>query len=65
MNILVIDVGGTHVKVLATGLGSALIVDGIVERGGFRLWENAHTHGTADSSVNPLGKRRETKKTTT
>jgi polyphosphate glucokinase len=34
-------------------------------RGGFRLWENAHTHGTADSSVNPFGMRRETKKTTT
>jgi polyphosphate glucokinase len=34
-------------------------------RGGFRLWENPHTHGTADSSVNPFGKRRETEKTTT
>ena len=32
-------------------------------RGGFRLWEKAHTHGTADSSVNPIGKRRETKVT--
>ena len=32
-------------------------------RGGFRLWENAHTHGTANSSVDPLGKRRETKMT--
>jgi len=30
-------------------------------RGGFRLWENAPTHGTADSSVAPLGKRRQTK----
>lgn len=34
-------------------------------RGGFRLWENAHTHDTADSSVDPPGKRRETEKTTT
>ena len=33
-------------------------------RGGFRLWEKARTHGTADSSVNPIGKRREAKKTT-
>ena len=32
-------------------------------RGGFRLWENAHIHGTANSSVDPLGKRRETKMT--
>jgi polyphosphate glucokinase len=32
-------------------------------RGGFRLWENAHTH--AGSSGFPFGKRRETKKTTT
>ena len=31
-------------------------------RGGFRLWENAPTHGTADSSVAPLGKRRQTKR---
>ena len=30
-------------------------------RGGFRLWENGPTHGTADSSVAPLGKRRQTK----
>jgi polyphosphate glucokinase len=30
-------------------------------RGGFRLWENAPTHGTAGSSVAPLGKRRQTK----
>jgi polyphosphate glucokinase len=34
-------------------------------RGGFRLWEKAHTHSTGDSSVDPFGKRRETKKTTT
>ena len=33
-------------------------------RGGFRLWEKARTHGTAGSSVIPIGKRRETKKTT-
>ena len=30
-------------------------------RGGFRLWENEPTHGTANSSVAPLGKRRQTK----
>jgi polyphosphate glucokinase len=128
MNILVIDVGGTHVKVLATGQKeSREIVSGpastpkkmvagvrelmrdwpydVVAMGypgpvlhnrpvaephnlgpgwaGFNfssafkcpirivndaamqaLWENAHTHGTADSSVNPFGKRRETEKTT-
>ena len=33
-------------------------------RGGFRLWEKARTRGTADSSVNPIGKRRQTKKAT-
>src|SRR5439155_667279 len=31
MKILVVDVGGTHVKILATGLGSALIIDGVLE----------------------------------
>jgi len=30
-------------------------------RGGFRLWENGPTHGTTNSSVAPLGKRRQTK----
>jgi len=30
-------------------------------RGGFRLWENAPTDDRADSSVAPLGKRRQTK----
>jgi polyphosphate glucokinase len=30
-------------------------------RGGFRLWETAVTRGTADCSVAPLEKRRQTK----
>ena len=30
-------------------------------RGGFRLWENEPAHGTANSSVAPLRKRRQTK----